>query len=234
MSEDNTPPPGGDPTDPPTGDPPSPATPPAPPSSAPVPSGPALVSMTSEQLAQRLREAESSAEKKFLKSVGFEKATDLKAILKLAKDQADADLSDKEKLERQVAELTSKAAKADALEAWKNAAVEEQFNALPETTRVLIDEDAKGDADERIRMMRIARKLGMLAPPAPGTKEPPVTPPALKPPANTAPPPNAPPSKSAPTKWDEYQALEKKNPMQASIFYSSHKHAILASKPASQ
>lgn len=233
MSEDNTPPPGGDDTEPPVADTPPPATPVAAPAPAPAPSGPAPVSMTSEQLASRLREAESSAQKKFLKDLGFDKPADLKAVLKLAKDQAESDLSDNEKLKRQVAELEPKAAKVEALEAWKIAAVDEQFAALPEATRVSIDEDAKGDPDERLRLMRLARKWGVLNPPAPTTKEPPPAP-APKPPATTAPPPNAPPSKSAPTKWDEYKAREKKNAMQASIFYSSHKHAILASKPVSQ
>jgi len=217
-------------------------TPPAatPPAAAAPAATPAPVGINSEQLTARLREAEANGVKKLLKELGFEKPSDVKAILKIAKDQQDADLTDKQRIEKERDELKPKASKADALELLVSAMVEEQFTGLPEAAKTAIDEVAKGDAQERLRMMQVMRKAGFLngaaasvAAPVAGTNG--AAAPVAKPaPVTTAPPANAPKPGGVRTKWDEYLDIKKRNDTQGAIFYQTHAIDIEQSRPATQ
>jgi hypothetical protein len=211
------------------------ATPPAPAATA---AAPAPVGINSEQLTARLREAEAAGVKKLLKELGFEKPSDVKAVLKIAKDQQDSELTERQRIEKERDELKPRAAKADSLETLVAAMVEEQFTGLPEAAQTAIDEVAKGDAQERLRMMQVMRKAGFLNGAAPHAAAPTTSgapAPAPKPaPATTAPPANAPKPGAVRSKWDEYQDLNKKNETLGSIFYQTHRIDIEQSRPATQ
>ena len=98
-----------------------------------------------------------------MKELGFEKPEDLKAALKLARDAQDKDLSELEKAKKSIAEYEPKAARTEHLEKLVAGFVEQQFGALPENVRDAIDEVAKGNPEERLRMIGVLRKAGVIA-----------------------------------------------------------------------
>lgn len=185
------------------------------------------ISMTSEQLKNRLDETRTAAETKLLKSLGFDKTTDAAEFLKKAKELQQSQLTEQEKLQNSVKELEPKAKRADALEQQLTALVDEQFAALPEAARTAIDTVANGNAEKRLEMMRVMRASGLLgaAPPAPA---------APAGPATSAPPANPPTPAGSRTKFDEWQDLEKdpNKRVISSIFYNSHKAEIERARPA--
>lgn len=184
----------------------------------------------------RLRDERSAGERAILKALGVERLDDARAVIRAAKDLQDASLSEKDKLAKSVDELRPKAEKADRYESIIAAIVEEQFAALPEQARKAIDDSAKGNAEDRLRLMQVMRAAGLIpsggAPAAPAGGTP--TAPAAAAPANTSAAPAAPkPSGGAPTKWDEYQArIKGGDSVAASIFYQANRLEIERTKPA--
>lgn len=194
------------------------------------------IRLSSRELQKRLEETRDAARTRFLKDLGFEKPDDLKAVLKAAKDAEDAKLSEIERLRKQAEEYKPRADRAAALEKQLATIVESQFNELPDNVRSAIDDVANGNAEERLRMMDVFRKSGLLKSPvsAQAPNAAPAQAPAAPPPpaANTA---GAPPPKPAAvkSKFDEWRDLEATNPVMASIFYTANKRDIDKSRPAS-
>lgn len=203
------------------------AEPPAVPPAAPAPPAPvvAKVELTSEQLTQRLTESGASASKRLLKSLGFESEDAAKAALGKLKDLETASLTEKEKLERQIADLTPKVQRGDAAHARLSALVDAQFKALPEAVQAAIDATAKGDPDKRLDAMAIVAAAQGAAPPASAPPKPA--------PVNLTPSPAPAPATGVRTKFDEWQEHQKTSPMLGDLFYNQHQRAIELSRPAS-
>lgn len=221
--------------------PPVQGAPPAPPA-APPPE-PKAVTMSLEAFNQRLQEATASGQKTLLKQVGFETPEALGAVLKVAKDAQQSQLTETQKLQQQIKELEPKVAIATELEPRFIRIVTAQFDALPENVRTAIDDVAKGDAAKRSDMIDVFRKAGMIGPTgasataatgasgasgasgATGASQHPAL-------ANTTNAGNPPPPATTKSKFDEWQELEKTKPTQAQIFYEANRIAIEKSRPA--
>lgn len=199
---------------------------------AATPSQPAsdAVTMSSTALKTRLEEERDRARRALLKDLGFEKATEAAAVLKAAREKADAELSEIDRLKKQLSELSPKAEKLTALETRFASMVEREFAALPDNIRGAIDEIASGNAEERLRMIDVFRKSGLIGSAPAAAGEPPA--PMARPASNGAAPP-APKPATQRTKHDEFIALDKSNPMAAAIFYAANKREIEATRPQS-
>jgi hypothetical protein len=203
------------------------------------------VRLTSAQLKARLAEERETARKNLLKEYGYEKREDLAAVLKAAKDAEDAKLSEIDRLRKQVEEAKPQLARVSVLEQRVAAMVEAQFSELPENVRSAIDGVANGDPEERLRMIEVFRKSGLLtqkqAAQAVATQAAvaavqqqaaqPTTTQGAAPLANTG---GAPPPKPTATKtaFEQWQDLERTNRYAASFFLQTNKAAIDATRPA--
>lgn len=215
-------------------DPPAPpVVPPASPAAAPT-SG-AEVKLTSDALKARLAEERRAGERAFLAKYGVEKPEDLDAKLKKLSEHEASQLSERERIEKQIAELTRQADAAKGLGAVANAAVQELFDALPEHARVAIEELQPATPAERHKLVQTYRKMVAAAAQDAASKPagtPPPNPPPAPPPAPAstanAPPPPKPGSKS---KYQEYEDLKARNNVAAGLFYQANRQAIEASRP---
>lgn len=195
------------------------------------------VSMTSEQLKARLNEERDKGAKSFLKELGLESKEDAIAIISYAKKRQDEEKTELEKRDALINELKPKAERYESIRTRYEARVNAEFDALPETARQAIDEQAKGNAEERERFMQMFAKAGILKS-APtqndgehAGKGQPAAPPAPRNTTNAAPPPR--PS-AAPSAWEQYQALLSKSPVRAQLFYAANQFAIDQARPASE
>jgi len=207
-----------------------PAAPPvvAPPAPAAQPAGPAPVSLTSEQLAQRLAESRNSGSSALLKELGFDKADDAKAALaKLKKLEADS-LSEKEKLEKRIKELEPQVVAGTTTAELLKAVVEEQFAALPAHVQAAIDADAKGDSAKRFAAMKLIKAASAPDPNAPPA--PPPVPPKPAPASLGTPP--APPPAGGQTKFQEWESMKSRAPMLGDIFYRNNQAEIERTRPS--
>lgn len=188
--------------------------------------------MTSDQLKERLAEAQAAATRSLLKGFGFESEDAAKAALKKLNDLEAEKLSDREKLEKRIKELEPLAARAQTVDGMLRGLVESQFNELPESVRKAIDTTANGDPDRRLELMGLFRASGLLnQQPAPAPAAPaaaPVAPPA---PVSVAPSP-APTPSGAPTKYQEWEMMRAKSPLAGDIFYQQHQREIDRTRPA--
>lgn len=187
---------------------------------------PTPVSMTSDQLKERLGEAGNAATKALLKELGFKSPDDAKAALKKLADLELATKTDAEKRQAELDALKPRAQRADELETQFTALVEEQFKTLPETVQKAIDAEAEGDPEARLILMRVLRASGLGAAPASPAQ------PAVPAPANVSPSP-APAPSAAPSKFDEWQAMARRSPTLGDIFYQTHQREIERTRPAS-
>lgn len=207
--------------------------PPAPPVATPppavTPSVADVVNMTSAQLKARLDEergkASTGRESELLKLLGVDKLDDLTKLVKSAKDREAADLTERQKLEKDLSELKTKAARGEKDGALTKTLVDQLFAKLPENAQKVIDAQANGDPHARWALMQIAEALGTAAaPPAPAPPNPP---------ANVAPPP-APPPSGQQTKFQEWEQKRGFSPMAGDIFYQNNVREIEASRPAAR
>ncbi len=209
-----------------------------------------IVRMSPEQLAKRLGEASESAQRKLLKDLGVDKPEDIRTALANLKALQDEKLSVEERTQKQLKEFEKAAEKGAKSATLAADAVNELFALLPAEQQAAIDEIAAGDPGERLKLLRLAKKLGPAPAPAaaagaaaaataagagatpPGTAPgaAPTTP-NPPPPANLAPPPGAPKSSAQKTKYDEYQELLKAGDKKATVFFMLHERAINASAP---
>jgi hypothetical protein len=180
-------------------------------------------------LKSRLEEERSKARNSLLKDLGFEKASDIAAVLKSVKDKQDAELTEVERLKKQLGEFAPKVERLTTLEARFASLVEHQFGALPDNVRQAIDEVANGNAEERLRMIDVFRKSGLLGGHATQPTDPPAG--AIPKPASNGSTAPAPRGAAVRTKYEELVELEKRNPIAASIFYQANQREIEASRP---
>lgn len=211
------------------------ATPPAnangaPPAAPPAtpPADPAEVKLSSAAFKERLAEEATKAQRRFLKDLGFDKAEDLQAVLKVKKELEEAQLSEQDKLKKRVKELEPLEQEAAEYKGIVKQLVDDQFGALPENVQKAIDEVANGSPRERLRLMRVMKAAGLGVAPAAGTAPPAQPAPKTTAPNGPAPPPNG----GSKTKFEEWQELRGKNPMLAGLFYRNNAEAIDASRPA--
>lgn len=199
----------------------------------------AEVKLTSGELRKRLDEAAASGQKKFLSQHGIEKPEDLEAKLKRLTELETAQLSEKERTEKQIADLTKLADGAKGLTQVASEAVQELFEALPDQAKAAIEELQPADAKERLKYIRAFRKLTPSSDPATtapagataATTTAPAPPPPPPAPANTAPASNA-PKPGTKTKYDEYVEMKARNPVAAGLFYKANQAAIEKARPA--
>lgn len=210
------------------------------PAAKPSVAAPNVRSMPADEFNKRLAEAAAAGEKKALAALGVDKPDDLKARLARLKELEDAQLSDKERTEKKLAELQALAEAGKSVSSVAEDAVKELYDALPEHIRAAVDELKPKNAEERLKYVRAFRKAGLTSAPLgnqPASQEPsaasqPAAPPAPAAPANSGVAPGAPKPASR-TKLDEYQELSAKNPYAAGAFYQANKAAIEAARPTS-
>lgn len=222
MADPVVPPAGGDPSANPN--------PPAPPKNeppAPEPKPKEPIGITSEQLKARLDDSAGAARTALLKELGFKDADAAKAAVKKLAEIEIASLSEKEKLERTISELTPLAQRGSAAIARETARVEAEFKALPEAVQAAIDATANGDADKRREAMAI-----LSAATAAAKSSAPPAPPKPAGPSNNGPPPPPPPG-GGQTKFQEWEAMRARHPLMADIFYGNHQREIERTRPAS-
>jgi len=170
-------------------------------------------------LPDRLKQARATAQKQLLQELGVTDPGDVKAKLAELDKLKTAQLTDQERIAKQLAELQPKADLADKLQAQFSSIVDSQFSALPEMQQAAIDSVASGDAGKRWELMQVLRAAGgaVIA--------------AAARPANTAPAAPPPPAPTQPqTPFQRWEALQKTDPVQASIFHQLNAFAIEQSR----
>lgn len=215
-----------------------PATTPAAAQVATAPPKPAAapIGITSEQLKDRLDEERvkttDRVRAELLKELGMTDTASAKAKLEaLAKLEAEK-LSELERRDKEIADLKPKADRVSAIEKQFADVVEEQFKALPKDVQKAIDASANGNAEERMKMMRVYRAMPQAAAAAVETE--PVKPLPIQPGATTAPV-SAAPAAATPITQNhlaEHERLLTVNPFAAARYYAEFKPAILAAKRA--
>lgn len=226
-----------------------PAAPPAPPTqpqsvqpAAAVSAAP--IGITSEQLKQRLDEERAKAEKRaredLLKQIGFSSVDEASAAAKAARDAAEAQKSELQRL-MDAARAAQEAADAhkkrlDALEPVVKARAESEYSRLSDEQRAAVDRLAGEDAAQRLRVIetlsptwaRAAATAPVTAPtaaPAPAPAPAPGILPPLPPPASTSAAGGAPPSVGAPVPTNhkaQYESLRANNPAAAALYLAKH------------
>jgi len=187
----------------------------APPANTDVEDGPAW-------LPDRLAKARESERKKVLQDLGVADAESLKLKLaKLAELEA-ASLTEAERAEKQIQELSGKAQKYDSLERSFTQLVVEQCTTLSDQQREAIDARASGNAQARWEIMQIMKDAGVL-----GVKAPIVARPASTTAPGAMPPPSSPLDPKSPRAI--YEAKKLTDPMGAAIYRQIHAAAIEAS-----
>jgi hypothetical protein len=170
----------------------------------------------------RLQQARKSAVTDFLGELGFKDPKEAKAALDKLQSLETASLSEKERVEKQIQELTPKAAKAERLEGLFKSLVDSKFGTLTEKQQQAIDAKANGDPERRWEIMDVMEAAGALTPAAASPALP-----AAKQPASTSPgAPPPPPPAPAQTPRSKWEAMKKTDPMQASLFYQLNRAAI--------
>lgn len=181
--------------------------------------------MTSDALKARLSEERTKGVNKLLKELGVEKAEDIKAMMKVKAELEAAQLSEKEKLVKELEDARKGASKASDLEKLAQELFGETWESLPEKVRESIEEQAGDSFQERARLVKIMKKAGLL-----GSNEA-LKPPGKKAPANHADAPPNPPVVPVKTAWEKYQDMKRESPMRASIFFDANRTEIAATQP---
>lgn len=174
-------------------------------------------------LPDRLAKARESERKKVLQDLGVTDAESLKLKLAKLSELEAASLTEAERTEKQIQELSGKAQKYDSLEKSFSQLVGEQFSSLPDQQREAIDARASGNAQARWEIMQIMKDAGVL-----GAGQAPVAPrPASTTAPGAAPPPATPLDPKSPRAI--YEAKKLIDPMGAAIYRQTHAAAIEAS-----
>lgn len=173
-------------------------------------------------LPQRLAQARESERKKLLQEFGAENPEALKAKLKKLDELETSKLSEQERIEKLIKELSPKAEQAERLQALLTSVVESKFSALSEQQQQAIDAVAAGNTEERWKLMKVMEAAGFGTPAAPAVPKP-----ASTVPAGATPPPAAATPKTAYEKWAD---LNKSDSVAASLFYQLNSMAIQQSR----
>lgn len=177
--------------------PPAPAAPTAATSTAPTAPAPGeeFKAMTPEQFAARLAKERGLGVAEWIKGAGFSKAEEAAATLKAARDQAEAQKTELQKLTERAASLEPRAKAADTYEAELKKYAEQEFKALPDEAQKFVTAQAGDDALARLRAITGMRESGILAKlTAPAAPADPAKPAAANTRAGGTPPAPAPPT----------------------------------------
>jgi hypothetical protein len=182
--------------------------------------------MSREAFNQRLAEAQESARRSLLKDLGVEKPEDAKSAITKARELEQASLTETQRLQKQLEELTPKAKRATTLEERNAKFVSLLESEIPESKKGLLDL-APSDPDARAEWLLTARSKGHFkvdAPTATTTANP----------ANTIGPagPATPKPAGTLTPYEQWQAyVAAKQTIRAANFYDSNRRAIETSRP---
>lgn len=164
--------------------------------------------------------------KSWLKQLGVETDDDAKAAFAELKKRRESELSDQEKLRAQVAELQATAARAKTLESAIASRADAELAALTEAQRSAVTALAGDDPAARLNAITALRPTW--AAPAPAAPAP-IAAPATTSPASAAPAPTAPATDNV---LATYEALVKRNPMQAAQYRLANLDAYLKATQA--
>lgn len=171
-------------------------------------------------LPDRLKKAEAKGREHIFKTAGVSSEDDLVAKLKRLQELETASLSESEKTQKRIEELTAIAGQHDSLKKSFEAVVTSEFSKLTDKQQEAIDAKAAGDAQKRWEYMEFLKSTGAL--------EAQSTPAAPKPATTTAPGATPPPAtpKNPQTPREKYEALKQTDPLQAELYRSMHARAI--------
>jgi len=196
---------------------PAPAVPPNPVQAADLP--PAA-------LKERLDQVRSKAAADVLSELGGAKIDDIKAKLVRLQELEDATLSDRERSEKQIADLRVQAAEAERYRKLFGEQTAVELAALSEEQRAAVQAYAGEDPVEQHRMIRAFHMASGAVAPVAGTPASEVAP-SFVPPATTVPAGTAPsPASGLKTKAEEWAELRERDPIAGQLFHQQHAREI--------
>jgi hypothetical protein len=200
-----------------------PQTPPVAPAD-PATAAPAADDPAPQWLPDRLKQARAAERKQLLQELGADDPAALKAKLKKLDELETEKLSDQERVEKLIKELTPKAEEGERYKKMFADFVDAQFSSLDEKTQQAIDAKANGNAERRWEFMQFMQTAGLGGPAT--------TTPTPARPANTAPAGAQPPPAPAQPKttFDKWNDLKKTDSVAASVFYQMNAMAIEQSR----
>lgn len=212
------------------------------PTPAAAPQAPSVetVSMSSEALSKRLTDERERAQRQLLKELGVEKLSDLRTAVESGRKAEDANRTEMERLNLQVAESAKVKDEAARLRATVASLVDSELGRLPEKVRETIKSQSD-DPQAQLALVNVMRSAGLLdgapvvaQPPAPAATEhtAPAVPAAPAAPANNGAVSPAPQPQQARTPYEIFIAKQSTDKFGADLFYQANKTAIEASRPA--
>lgn len=152
-----------------------------PPAASPPPAGEEWRNMSADAFKGRLDEAGSAREKQLMKEFGFKTPAELKTALDEGKKLRDAQLTEQQRLQAQVEELSPRAKRALDLEAAVVALLDTEEKAIPADKQALLGLAPPADQPEaRLKWIAMAKAQGLFAGAAAAAT---TTTPAARPPA---------------------------------------------------
>lgn len=200
---------------------------------------PAPIGITSEQLKSRLDETREKTRADVLKELGFGSLAEGKKSLDALKKLQDSQLSEQEKLAKQLDEYRGIASRYEGHSKLFASMVENEIAKLPDTARAAIDEQSSDNPDERYRLLNFMRRVGVVASaqPAAGAQPQPTQPvppaPAPRPVSAGAVPP-APRGAQPRSKFEEWQDKSRGNQVAGDLFYQLNMTEIERTRPVEQ
>ena len=178
-----------------------------------------------QALKDRLEQARARGQADLLAKFGGAKPEDIAAKLKRLQELEDASLSERERAEKQIAELRVQAAEADRYRALFGEQTAAELAALSEEQRAAVVMYAGDNPVEQHKMVQAFRMAGAVknaagvAPPSPAPPAPATTVPAGTPPA---------PASGVKTRAQEWQELRELDPISGQLFYQQNAREIVA------
>lgn len=196
--------------------------------------------MSSEALSKRLADEADRAQRKLLKQLGFEKASDAEAFAAAARAAADEKRTELERLTLQLAEAQKGTARAKELEDVVTRLTSSELARLPEKVRAVVVAKHPDNPQAQITLVETMREMGLLEanpqPPSPpaAPAQTGTTPVSAAPaaPANNGSTAPAPQPQQARTAYEMFIAKKSTDKFGADLFYQANKSAIEASRPA--
>ena len=201
------------------------APPPAAPAPAAAPNPVQAADLPPQALKDRLDHTRSKAENDLLAKLGGGKAEDIAAKLKRLQELEDATLSDRERSEKQIAELRVQAAEAERYRKLFGEQTAVELAALSEEQRAAVQAYAGEDPVEQHRMIR-AFHMAAGSAPAAGTPPAEVAPSFVSP-ATTVPAGTAPlPASGQKTKAEQWAELRERDPIAGQLYHQHNAREI--------
>jgi len=204
---------------------------------AAAPPGPATEAGAGAATEKVIEEARAAARARVLKELGFEKLDDAKASLARAKELSDAQLTEQQRLAKQLEELGPKAKRADEVDGVMKTFADQEFLRLPPAMQKYVEGTAGSDPLARLRAITTARESGLLEalnpPAAAAAGAPAAGAPAAKAATTVAQPgPATPKAPGTLTAFEQHAALKASGQhMRAAAFAVANRRAIDATRP---